>query len=91
MRKTIDTWLRHGCLVLVGTCAACTAPDDNGSSIVAFHHGMDPDKAQEVLTRANVKVSFREEGTQIRAGAALFNNKADIDRFLEAMETLASA
>jgi predicted RNase H-like nuclease (RuvC/YqgF family) len=33
MWKTINSRLRWGCLVLLGTCAACGAPDDNGSSI----------------------------------------------------------
>ena len=35
-----------------------------------------------------IRVSFREEGTQIRAGAALFNTKADIDHLLSTMEKL---
>lgn len=33
MWKTINSSLRCCCLVLAGTCAACMAPDDNGSSI----------------------------------------------------------
>ena len=63
-------------------------PDRNGSAIVAFIHGEDPEKAQKVFERREVRVSFREGGTQIRAGAAVFNNKADIERFLEAAEEL---
>jgi selenocysteine lyase/cysteine desulfurase len=63
-------------------------PDRNGSSIVAFVHGKDPKKAQELFERRDVRVSFREGGTQIRAGAALFNNKEDIGRFLETCEEL---
>jgi selenocysteine lyase/cysteine desulfurase len=63
-------------------------PERNGSAIVAFIHGKDPEKAQEVFERREVRVSFREGGTQIRAGAALFNNKEDVSRFLEAAEEL---
>jgi len=64
------------------------SPDRNGSAIVAFIHGKDPEKAQKVFERRQVRVSFRENGTQIRAGAALFNNKEDVSRFLEAAEEL---
>jgi selenocysteine lyase/cysteine desulfurase len=65
-------------------------PDRNGSAIVAFVHGKDPEEAEKLFERRNVRVSFREGGTQIRAGAALFNNKEDIGRFLEACEELRS-
>lgn len=65
-------------------------PSKNGSAIVAFIHGKDPEKAQEVFERREVRVSFREGGTQIRAGAALFNNKEDVQRLLEAAEELRS-
>jgi selenocysteine lyase/cysteine desulfurase len=63
-------------------------PEKNGSAIVAFIHGKDPEKAQKVFEGRNVRVSFREQGTQIRAGAAVFNHKEDIGRFLEAAEEL---
>ena len=63
-------------------------PEKNGSAIVAFIHGKDPEKAQKVFERREVRVSFREGATQIRAGAALFNNKEDVERFLEAAEEL---
>lgn len=63
-------------------------PEKNGSATVAFIHGKDPEKAQKVFERREVRVSFREGGTQIRAGAALFNNKEDVGRFLEAAEEL---
>jgi selenocysteine lyase/cysteine desulfurase len=65
-------------------------PEKNGSAIVAFIHGKDPERAQKVFERREVRVSFREGGTQIRAGAAVFNNKEDIRRFLEAAEELRS-
>jgi selenocysteine lyase/cysteine desulfurase len=61
-------------------------PSKNASAIVAFIHGKDPEKAQKVFERREVRVSFREGGTQVRAGAALFNNKEDVRRFLEAAE-----
>ncbi|MGH9322688.1 MAG: aminotransferase class V-fold PLP-dependent enzyme, partial [Vicinamibacteria bacterium] len=63
-------------------------PSGNGSAIVAFVHGRDPEKAQQLFAERNVLVSFREGGTQIRAGVALFNNKEDVEKFLEATEAL---
>lgn len=66
-------------------------PANNASAIVAFYHGADPQAAQALFERENIKLSFREEGTQIRAGVALFNTKADIDHFLDTTRKLASA
>jgi selenocysteine lyase/cysteine desulfurase len=63
-------------------------PEGNRSAIVAFAHGKDPEKARAVFERNRVQVSFREEGTQIRAGAAIFNNREDVDRFLECTDEL---
>jgi selenocysteine lyase/cysteine desulfurase len=63
-------------------------PERNRSSIVAFVHGRDPETAQKIFERRGVRVSFREKGTEIRAGAALFNNREDVRRFLEAAEEL---
>ena len=63
-------------------------PVENASQIVAFKHGADPDTASAMFDKAGVKVSFREEGTQIRAGVGLFNNKADVDRLLEVAASL---
>jgi selenocysteine lyase/cysteine desulfurase len=63
-------------------------PERNGSAIVAFIHGKDPEMAQKVFGRREVRVSFREGGTQIRAGAAVFNHRDDVDRFLAAAEEL---
>ena len=64
-------------------------PPANRSAIVAFEHGLDTDVIRNALQIANVKVSFREEGTQIRVGPALFNNSADVDRFLAVTGRLA--
>jgi selenocysteine lyase/cysteine desulfurase len=63
-------------------------PENNASQIVAFRHGADPEKATSIFENARVRVSFREEGTQIRAGVGLFNNKADVDRLLEVAASL---
>jgi selenocysteine lyase/cysteine desulfurase len=65
-------------------------PVGNPSPIVAFKHGADPERVAEIFDNARVKVSLREGGTQVRAGVALFNNQADIDRMLEVAESLRS-
>lgn len=57
-------------------------PEDNRSPIVAFVHGRTPDTMANALEQAGVRVSLREDGTQIRAGIALFNTQEDVDRFL---------
>jgi selenocysteine lyase/cysteine desulfurase len=64
-------------------------PANNASGIVAFYHGAEPEAAQASFEKENIKVSFRDEGRQIRAGAALFNTKADIDHLLETTKKLA--
>lgn len=63
-------------------------PEDNASPIVAFEHGASPDAAAAAFEGANVKISLREQGSQVRAGVALFNNRGDVDRLLEVTETL---
>lgn len=63
-------------------------PPDSGSSIVAFVHGKSPEAAQALFERERVQVSFRENGTSIRAGAALFNDDGDVERLLEVAERL---
>ncbi len=62
-------------------------PVDNGSAIVVFEHDYSPDAARESLENANVQVSLREEGVQIRAGLALFNNSSEVDQFLDITNT----
>jgi selenocysteine lyase/cysteine desulfurase len=57
-------------------------PPQNDSAIVAFKHGQDEERLQEKLREAKIHVTFRENGSQIRVGPALFNNQADIDQFL---------
>ena len=63
-------------------------PEGNASTIVAFKHGAKPDDASALFDKAGVKISLREQATQVRAGVALFNNRSDIDRLLEVAESL---
>ena len=66
-----------------------STPPENRSSIVSFYVDRDPARAREVLEKARVHVSYREKGTQIRVSPALFNTRADIQRFLEIATTFA--
>ena len=43
----------------------------------------DPGAARTVLQNAGMKVSYRENGSQIRVSPALFNTVRDVDRFVE--------
>jgi selenocysteine lyase/cysteine desulfurase len=63
-------------------------PVGNASQIVAFKHGVDPDVANAAFEKARVRASFREDGTQIRAGVGFFNNQSDVDRLLEVAASL---
>ena len=58
-------------------------PEGNQTAIVAFENPTDQDTAARLFSEANIKLTFREGGRQIRIGAALFNTASDIDRFLE--------
>jgi selenocysteine lyase/cysteine desulfurase len=70
-----DGWVEQGYSVLT--------PPGNRSAIVTIEHGKDVERMRNALQSANVKVSLKENGIQIRAGAALFNNAQDIERLLE--------
>jgi len=63
-------------------------PAGNASPIVAFKHGVAAEEATRRLQDARVRVSLRENGTQVRVGIALFNNRDDVDKMLEACESL---
>ncbi|MCB0009682.1 MAG: aminotransferase class V-fold PLP-dependent enzyme, partial [Anaerolineales bacterium] len=63
-------------------------PAGNQSAIVAFRHGLDPAIVQKRLSEADIHVNFREGGTQIRIGSALFNVQAELDAFLAVMKEL---
>ena len=76
-----EGWLDQGYSVLT--------PANNRSAIVTIEHGKNVEQVRTALATANVKVSLKENGTQLRAGAALFNNSDEIDRLLEVTAGLA--
>jgi len=82
----LATYLRTG---LVDRGLEVLTPADNASSIVAFRPRVDAETAQHLLDEARIRVSLREGGTQIRVAPALYNTRAEIDRFLELAEQLA--
>ncbi len=63
-------------------------PEGNGSAIVTFAHGKDPERAQELFKEEKVALSFRDEGERIRVGVAMFNTGEDVERFLEVTDRL---
>ena len=63
-------------------------PAGNQSAIVACKHGLDPVTVQQRLQEADIHVNFRENGSQIRVGSALFNVKDELDAFLSVMKEL---
>lgn len=58
-------------------------PQGNRSSIVTFEPGERSGPLRSALAEQGIKVSFKDEGRQIRVGAALFNIQAEIDAFLD--------
>jgi selenocysteine lyase/cysteine desulfurase len=62
-------------------------PVDNRSAIVTFAHESATDQVYAALEAANIQATFRENG--VRVGCALFNNSAEIERFLEVTSGLA--
>ena len=62
-------------------------PANNRSAIVAFEHGTDYNNAQKQLDQAGVRLSFRENNSQIRVGTGLFNNASEVDQLLELTDT----
>jgi selenocysteine lyase/cysteine desulfurase len=69
-------------------------PEGNRSPIVAFRPGSDMETAREVFARHSVALTVRTNATfgiHVRAGAALFNNRADVQAFLAACEELRGA
>jgi selenocysteine lyase/cysteine desulfurase len=57
-------------------------PTGNRSSIVTFSHHRDISVVRRTLDDAGIRISFKAEGEQLRAGIALFNIEDDIDRLL---------
>jgi len=58
-------------------------PAGNKSAIVTFNHGRDHERITRALDEAGIQATLREEGGQIRVGPALFNNAAEIEKFLD--------
>ena len=63
-------------------------PEGTHSPIVAFRVRGDAAAARKIVQSADIKVSFRENGNQIRVSPALFNIEQDIDRLLAVAERL---
>ncbi|MDH3732697.1 MAG: aminotransferase class V-fold PLP-dependent enzyme [Gemmatimonadota bacterium] len=57
-------------------------PDGNRSAIVTFEHGQSVSRARADLEDADIRVSLKEGGEQIRVGVALFNIQEEIDALL---------
>lgn len=64
-------------------------PPANPSPIVSFYHGADPETLARALADADVSVTFQEDGKLLRAAVAMFNNRSDVDRLLEALAGVA--
>lgn len=58
-------------------------PAGNESSIVTFQHGKDAKAVRHELRENGVKINISDNQPHLRVGIALFNNAAEIDRFLE--------
>jgi selenocysteine lyase/cysteine desulfurase len=63
-------------------------PPNNVSSIVSFYHGLEPDALRKALAKEQVAVTLQEDGKLLRAGVAMFNNRADVDRLVSVLATL---
>ena len=63
-------------------------PQATRSPIVAFRVRGDAAAARQIVQSADVKVSFRENGSQIRVSPALFNTEQDVDRVLALADRL---
>ena len=78
--------LRKG---LVDLGLRVVTPEGNRSSIVAFVNPQDPETDTRLFEEEKIRVSLRENGTQIRVGIALFNNASEIQHFLSVVDKLA--
>ena len=68
---------------LVGQGHDVWTPKDNHSPIVTLRHHRDIALVQSTLEEAGIRISFKAEGEELRAGIALFNNSDDIDKLLD--------
>ena len=65
-------------------------PPKNNSPIVSFAHGRETDEMKKLFDKEGIVVTFREkEGSMIRSSVSLFNNRADIQKLLKVLETIA--
>jgi selenocysteine lyase/cysteine desulfurase len=77
---TLAHRLREG---LVSQGYRVLTPEGNRSSIVTFEPRQALERIRTGFDAERIRVSFKEGGRQIRAGAALFNNAAEIDALLD--------
>jgi selenocysteine lyase/cysteine desulfurase len=63
-------------------------PQGNRSAIVTFQNEKDQTSVAKLLESERIRVSFREKGAQIRVGMALYNNRAEVQRFLEVLDRI---
>ena len=68
---------------LVGQGHDVWTPKNNRSPIVTFRHHRDITLVRSTLEEAGIRISFKAEGEELRAGIALFNNSDDIDKLLD--------
>ena len=68
---------------LVGQGHDVWTPKDNRSPSVTFRHHRDITLVRSTLEEAGIRISFKAEGEELRAGIALFNNSDDIDKLLD--------
>ena len=68
---------------LVGQGHDVWTPKDNRSPIVTFRHHRDIALVRSTLEEAGIRISFKAEGEELRAGIALFNNSDDIGKLLD--------
>ena len=68
---------------LVGQGHDVWTPKDNRSPIVTFRHHREIALVRSTLEEAGIRISFKAEGEELRAGIALFNNSDDIDKLLD--------
>ncbi len=64
-------------------------PPNNPSPIMSFMQGRDTGHVKRILEEENISVSLRENGTQIRASVAMFNNRSDMQHLLKVLAKMA--
>ena len=65
-------------------------PEGNQSPIVSIIHGRDPDHLKRLLKEESIVITFKGTNQPVlRVAVSLFNNRADIQRILKVLETVA--